>query len=316
MNVDRREALKTIVVGSGAAAGGLALGCEKQTAPGQTGGEAVPVLSADGLLYRVLHDQMEETSPRAVDDPAVRQGDPGRKYVMVLDLAKCAGLKKCTAACQAMHYTPSTMEYIRVYTMQDADETAPSYFPRPCFHCDNPPCTKVCPVDATFKRSDGIVHIDNERCIGCRFCMAACPYSARSFNWGEPEMPLEAAKKAYSPETGVPPRRGTVAKCDFCPEMARMGELPFCVQACPNGVIYYGDENEDAVTNGLGETVQLSKLLRDRAGYRFMEELGTKPRVYYLPPKDRRFDVPENGGRDELITDRTESGFRLKVMYG
>jgi molybdopterin-containing oxidoreductase family iron-sulfur binding subunit len=235
---------------------------------------------------------------------------------MVIDLAKCGGLKKCTAACRAMHYTPPTQEWIRVFTMQDAETTAPYYFPRPCFHCDNPPCTKVCPVDATFKRKDGVVLIDNERCIGCRFCMAACPYSVRHFNWGEPDVPVEVQDRPYSPENGTPARKGTVAKCDFCPEMAAAGHLPSCVQACPNGTIYYGDENEDAVTNGVGETLRLSTLLRDRAGYRFMEELGTEPRVYYLPPKHRRFEVRRTIDSEELISRRTESGLRLKVMSG
>jgi len=96
----------------------------------------------------------------------------------------------------------------------------------------------------------------------------------------------------YSPERGFHARKGTVEKCDFCPDMAAAGHLPHCVQACPNGTIFYGDENEDAVTNGLGETLQLSALLKERAGYRFMEDLGTEPRVYYLPPKNRRFAPP------------------------
>ena len=100
------------------------------------------------------------------------------------------------------------------------------FFPQPCYHCDNPPCTKVCPVDATFKRQDGIVLIDNDRCIGCRFCMAACPYGARSFNWGHPQDPPEAKNQPYSPEQGFPRRVGTVEKCDFCPDMAEQGKLP------------------------------------------------------------------------------------------
>ena len=101
---------------------------------------------------------------------------------------------------------------------------------------------------------------------------------------------------AYSPETGIPAKVGTVEKCDFCPDRAREGLLPPCVEACPNGVFYFGDENEDTVSNGL-DTVSFTKLITDRAGYRYMEELGTKPRVYYLPPKDRSFPV-EKGFQD------------------
>jgi molybdopterin-containing oxidoreductase family iron-sulfur binding subunit len=117
--------------------------------------------------------------------------------------------------------------------------------------------------------------------------MAACPYSARVFNWKAP--PEEDEKSlAYSPETSVPSKIGTVGKCDFCPDVLRKGKLPHCVPACPNGVIYFGDEIDDSVTNG-EETLRFSTLLKDKAGYRYMEDLGTKPRVYYLPPVDRIF---------------------------
>jgi molybdopterin-containing oxidoreductase family iron-sulfur binding subunit len=211
---------------------------------------------------------------------------------MVIDLSKCDGCGKCKEACSRMHFLPPGREWIKVYQMKDAHQTAPYWFPKPCFHCDNPPCTKVCPVDATYKRSDGLVLIDNERCIGCRFCMAACPYSARSFNWGAPSEPPEAAARGYSPEWGFPRRVGTVEKCDFCPDMAAQGKLPGCASGCPMGAVYYGDQNEDAVTNGQGLTVRLSTLLRDNAGYRFLEELGTEPRLYYLPPKNRAFPGP------------------------
>ena len=226
---------------------------------------------------------------------AARVGVPGRKWIMAIDLAKCDGCGKCTQACSKMHFIPPDRQWIKVLRIKDSELTAPFNFPQPCFHCDNPPCTKVCPVDATFKRSDGIVLIDNDRCIGCRMCMAACPYGARSFNWSG--LPADAAENQheYSPETGVPRKVGTVEKCDFCPDLAAKGILPACSSICPMGAIYYGDENEDAVTNGKGETERLHKLLEDRAAYRFMEELGTKPRVYYLPPKNRMYPPPGTG---------------------
>ena len=238
--------------------------------------------------------QMETTPALAPADSAAaaRQGVPGRKWIMVIDLAKCDGCGKCKSACAKMHFIPPDREWIKVLKMQAAELTAPYYFPQPCYHCDNPPCTKVCPVDATFKRSDGVVLIDNERCIGCRFCIAACPYGARSFNWSPPDDPAAAVQKGYSPEHGYPRRIGTVEKCDFCPDMAEMGMLPACAAACPMNAIYYGDENEDAVTSSGGETLRLSKLLVDRSGYRHLEELGTQPRVYYLPPKNRMFTPP------------------------
>jgi len=215
-----------------------------------------------------------------------RLGIPGKKWVMVVDLSKCKNAKKCVESCDKHHNLTPDRPYIKVLEMKDNEKSSPYWMPKKCFQCDNPPCVKVCPVGATFKRTDGIVLIDNERCIGCRFCMAACPYSARVFNWGNP--PEGNLDIPYSPETSLPSKVGTVAKCDFCPDMLRHNKLPHCVTSCPNGVIYFGDEIDDTVTNG-EETVRLSKLLLDKAGYRYMEELGTKPRVYYLPPVDRLF---------------------------
>lgn len=214
---------------------------------------------------------------------------------MVIDLSKCDGCKKCTEACQKMHNTPSDREWIKVYKMQDSNATAPYFMPKPCFHCDSPICCKVCPVNATFKRQDGIVLIDNERCIGCRSCMAACPYSTRFFNWSRPnaQANMEAAMYPYSPERSVPRRMGTVEKCDFCPDMIRQGKMPACVSGCPMGAIYFGDQNENAVTNSNGTTVNFTQFLEDNAAYRYLEELGTEPRVYYLPPKNRIYAKPD-----------------------
>ncbi len=315
MNLDRRKALKSVLLGGTAFAGGYGAKTVAKAASPEDG-ERVPVMTPDGDLLHVLRSEMDSSPTKGPKDPAVREGVEGRKWVMVIDLARCGGLKKCTSSCQAMHFTPPTQEFIRVFEMQDSEHAAPYYFPKPCFHCDNPPCTKVCPVGATFKRKDGIVLIDNERCIGCRFCMAACPYSTRFFNWGDPQLPPEGTEHSYSPETGTPARKGTVAKCDFCPEMASAGHLPGCVQACPNGTIFYGDENEDAVTNGLGETRRLSTMLRDQAGYRFMEELGTKPRVYYLPPKNRKFEVTDEKVSRADDSEPQEDGVNSEVHRG
>ena len=256
--------------------------------PDAATGPVVPALTPD---HRVVDSKTGAALPRS--DTSGRQGVPGRKWIMVIDLAKCDGCGKCMAACAKMHFVPKDRQWIKVLRMQDSEKTSPYYFPQPCYHCDNPPCTKVCPVDATFKRSDGVVLIDNDRCIGCRFCMAACPYGARSFNWGFPHDPPEAIAEGYSPEHGFPRKVGTVEKCDFCPDMAEMGMLPACVSGCPMDAMYYGDENEDAVTDAHGETLRLSKLLTDRSAYRHMEELGTKPRVYYLPPTNRLYAPPK-----------------------
>ena len=255
----------------------------------------LPVLAADGRLLMVAADAVRVHDLPPVN-PDARKGVPGRKWLMVIDLAKCDGCGKCMQACGKMHFIPPGKQWLKVQMMPGDGDAAPYFFPQPCYQCDNPPCTKVCPVDATFKREDGIVLVDNDRCIGCRFCMAACPYGARTFNWAPPNDPPEAQARPYSPEWGYPRKVGTVEKCDFCPEMAAAGKLPPCTQSCPMDAIYYGDENEDAVTCASGETLRLSKLLTDGGAYRHLEELGTKPRVYYLPPRSRLYKPPVLGG--------------------
>jgi len=294
-NKSRREFLKRFgLAGAAAAAGGAALysGYQYEKAKGKS--EMVRVLTDDNRLVMVPRDQIQESKPdQAFLQKRGRNGLEGHRWVMVIDLSKCRNARQCVKACQKAHHLRPHEYHITTLEMQDGPKTAPYFMPKPCQHCDNPPCVSVCPVDATFKRQDGIVLIDNERCIGCRFCMSACPYSARMFQWQEPFMAEEYEEdpQPYDVELNVPQAKGTISKCLFSADRLRDDELPYCVSACPNGVFYFGDENEDAVTNGTTkETVRLSALLKQNAGYRLMEELGTKPRVYYLPPKNRLFD--------------------------
>ncbi len=289
----RRDFLKLGMLAGGAVVSGVGL----SAIAGNSGstGEKVKVMTTDGKLAEVdsgmLHHCNSCSSTKYVSNEEARIGIPDRKFVMVVDLSRCKNARKCVSACQNMHFLPPDKEWIQVKLMQETETTAPYWMPKTCFHCDEPPCTKVCPVGATFKRNDGIVLIDNERCIGCKFCMNACPYSARIFNWEKPKnIPQEVLDRPYSIESGAPQVFGTVGKCDFCPDMIRQGKLPDCVTACPNGVYFFGDINEDTVTNG-DETLRFSELIKDKAGYRYMEELGTQPSVYYLPPVDRNFPV-------------------------
>lgn len=268
----------------------------------KTEGDQVMVMTTDGRLVAVDSNAMQEVSREPAIGDAAREGIPGRKFVMVIDLGKCKNAGNCTSSCQKGHDLAASQKWMQVLLMKDSEESTPYWFPKPCFHCDNPPCVKVCPVDATFKRQDGIVLVDNERCIGCKFCMSACPYSARIFNW-EDLPQYEDSETPYSPETSVPGKVGTIGKCDFCPDLSREGKLPHCVTGCPMGAIYFGDANEDAVSNGT-ETVRFKNLLSDRAGYRYLEELGTKPRVYYLPPTERMF--PYERGLEDLSEEELE----------
>ena len=255
----------------------------------QPSGEMVKLLSVNGEVIEVDKAFLKPIpSLPAVSNEEARIGIAGKKFVMVIDLSRCKSVKACQKSCNKAHQIHPGQNWIKVNPVQEAEHTAPYWEPTTCMHCDEPPCVKVCPVDATFKRQDGIVLIDSDRCIGCRFCMAACPYSSRVFNWQEPVLTKEVAEKPYSCETSIPQKIGTVSKCDFCPDMARKGELPHCVSACPNGVFMFGDMMEDTVTNG-AETFRFSELVKEKAGYRLMEDLGTKPSVYYLPPVNRSF---------------------------
>ena len=150
-------------------------------------GEKVKLLSVDGEVIEVDKAFLKPIPDLpTISNEAARRGITGKKFVMVIDLSRCKDAKKCQEACNHMHQVHPGQNWIKVYAMQDAEYTAPYWQPTTCMHCDEPPCVKVCPVDATFKREDGIVLIDSDRCIGCRFCMAACPYSTRVFNWEEP----------------------------------------------------------------------------------------------------------------------------------
>ena len=282
----RKFFVKSITAAAGAigGAGFASQSCSKKSRDE----DSITLLTQDGKLVQVDRSAVTPASPAKA-----RKGIPGRHFVMVVDLSRCRNARKCIKACDHHHQLTPDRPYIKVLRMQDNKASSPYWMPKKCFHCDNPPCVKVCPVGATFKRTDGLVLIDNHRCIGCRFCMAACPYSARVFNWGKPK--AQKTEHPYSPETSIPSQIGTVEKCDFCPDMLRKNKVPHCISACPNGALYFGDQNSDSVTNG-SETVRLSTLLRDKAGYRYLEELGTQPNVYYLPPANRLFpfkDAPE-----------------------
>jgi molybdopterin-containing oxidoreductase family iron-sulfur binding subunit len=301
---DRRKFLKLGLMTSLTAIAGASIvtnlaAQEEETEPA---GEVIRLLTPEGKIVEVNASNINKY-PEALITPAEsRKGIPDRKFVMVIDLAKCKNARKCVEECQSAHQLDVDQEFMKILLIKNNEESEPYWFPKPCFHCDEPPCVTVCPTGATFKRDDGIVLIDNTRCIGCKFCVTSCPYSARQFNWS-PKAKFNDKSIPYSPETGVPAATGTVMKCDFCPDLLRQGELPHCAKACPMGVIYFGDKNEDIVTNG-EETVRFSELINNRGGYRHLEHLGTRPNVYYLPPVDRQFPLERGFDIDEKVIER------------
>jgi molybdopterin-containing oxidoreductase family iron-sulfur binding subunit len=211
------------------------------------------------------------------------------QWMMIFDLRSCDGCEDCVLACQQAHYLPAGTEWIKVYEMVGAGGQ-PYYLPKPCMMCEDPPCLSVCPVGATFRTDEGIVLVDQDVCIGCRMCMAACPYESRYFN-AEPGPKAPPQPFPRSPEWPVPQVTGTVGKCVLCAARLPAGQLPACAKACSMGVIYIGDLTTDVAVNGQGKTVKISEFLGENDAVRLKEELGTNPRVYYIPGHGQQLEA-------------------------
>ena len=210
-----------------------------------------------------------------------------KKWAMVIDPSKCENCSACIDACNQVHNVPH-FEEEKIQIKWIWKESGEHVFsdqteefggaklrqlsvPVLCNHCDNPPCVRVCPTKATFKREDGIVMMDSHRCIGCRYCMVACPYGARSFNAVDPRRGLDLQK--INPD--YPTRtRGVVEKCTFCEERLAKGEIPACVEACKSKALVFGDlENPSS---------EVRKILASRFTIRRRPALGTGPQIYYV----------------------------------
>jgi molybdopterin-containing oxidoreductase family iron-sulfur binding subunit len=209
-------------------------------------------------------------------------GEAGAEHQwgMVIDLRYCNGCKLCTSSCQEYHYLHEQQTWIKVFTMQSASGEQ-YYMPRPCMMCEDPACVPVCPVNANFRTAEGLTLVDQDRCVGTRICMNACPYEARYFNWDDP-VPAPRQPFKRQPSWPVPQEKGTVGKCVYCAAMLPSGKLPECVSFCPMGVIYLADLVSDTATNGLGKTVKFSQFVQENDAVKFKESYGTNPRVWYI----------------------------------
>ncbi|WP_297058633.1 4Fe-4S dicluster domain-containing protein [Thermosulfurimonas sp.] len=238
----------------------------------------------------IIDVRWTEARVRMMEDlaRALRKPIEKRRWAMVIDLAKCIGCTACTTACVAENHLPPGVVYRPVIHEETGKfpNVRARFIPRPCMHCDHPPCTKVCPAIATWKRPDGIVVVDYEKCIGCRYCITACPYSARTFDkgyyWcdGTPEIP--EYEKLPSFEYGKTwPREdresspvGNVRKCHFCMHRIDKGLLPACVVTCLGDATYFGDANDPKSL--------VSELIGSPRAVRLKEHMGTRPFVFYL----------------------------------
>lgn len=284
MKISRRDAVKWLAVGSAVAAVptvSLLKPVLASAAPKDDSftDELAPLpesLNGESQMLR-MQRELQVAMKKPLDK---------RRWVMVIDTRKCIGCHACTIGCKAENHLPPGVVYRPV--LEEESGTYPNvtrkFIPRPCMHCDEPPCVPVCPVGATWKAKDGIVVIDYDQCIGCRYCITACPYSARTFDFGEhytddtPE--LQAYEEKPSPEyskrwdrsKGSP--EGNARKCHFCIHRLNAGQLPTCVTTCIGYATFFGDAND--------RKSLVSELITSSNAIRLKEELGAKPKVYYL----------------------------------
>lgn len=294
--VDRRTALK---------AGAATLGLAAWAAAIEPMVEWTSDLSTDDFLqkhYRELTPpEMQVILNRLTDEARKESGKPvlvkdhkpipGVVFAYALNLSICIGCRKCAEACHVEnnHDRPSNQSYIRVFEMQKGgidfekgdctyDHPVPAkdkyYMPVQCQQCENAPCVKACPIEATWQEKDGIVVVDYNWCIGCRYCEAACPYHARRFNWTKPEVPATEINPNQSYLSNRVRPQGVMEKCTFCLHRTREGRMPACLEACPTGARVFG--------NVLDPDSEIRWVLDNKRVFVLKEELGTKPRFYYF----------------------------------
>ncbi|MDO6471766.1 4Fe-4S dicluster domain-containing protein [Maribacter sp. 1_MG-2023] len=229
------------------------------------------------------HKKINMTAENAAEDVL---------FGYAFNISKCQGYMNCVSACVEENNQDrnSEMQYIRIHEMKDgegfkfnkADDNyyheVPAeghfYMGTQCFHCDNPPCVEVCPVQATWKEEDGLVVIDYDWCVGCRYCMAACPYDGRRFNWSKPEVPEQEVNKNQHYLGNRMRKKGVMEKCTFCVQRTRKGKNPACVEACPTGARIFG--------NLLDPDSTIRWVLENKKVFRLKEDLGTEPKFWYF----------------------------------
>ncbi|MDK1019384.1 MAG: 4Fe-4S dicluster domain-containing protein [Actinomycetota bacterium] len=238
------------------------------------------------------------------------------RYAMAVDLDLCQGCRGCMVACKVENNTVEGNFWMYVFRFEAGTypDTKITFLPRPCQHCDNAPCVKVCPVGARFKREDGLVLTDADRCIGCRYCELACPYGVNYFNWQKPEKAQYAIvdwrDESIESVTGglIPPyknpdldelwgdeqrrtaggghAKGVMEKCTFCVHRVEKGLEPACVDSCPTNALVFGDLDDP--------DTPMSRYLRENRTWQLLEEAGTRPRVYYVggtPPTRHQTEI-------------------------
>ncbi|PCI28093.1 MAG: 4Fe-4S ferredoxin [SAR324 cluster bacterium] len=301
--VSRRKALKAFGLGATVAAGAA-------VASATPGKPSKVDISFDDQMGNYFQDHYKKMTKEEIKEALARlerrykatydvdikvdnmPAQPGVLFGYALNISKCKGYRECVKACTETNNQSRDPEiqFIRVLEMDKGsmnmeeanhyfsdDETVPKpdkwYLPIQCHQCENPPCVKACPVEATWKEPDGITVIDYNWCIGCRMCMNACPYWARRFNWKAPSLPKEDINPVTHYLANRPREKGVVEKCFFCLQKTRKGEMPACQEACPTGARVFG--------NLLDPNSEIRYVLEHKNIFRLKEDLQTEPKFWY-----------------------------------
>jgi len=297
----RREFLKGAVKAAALGGAAMASGCGS----GFLGSSEEASLKRQEFFkkhYRLMTQEEKDETVRRLERLAkIRKGvnvqmsskEPieGVLFGYGFNVTRCEGFMECVAACVKENNLDrkSRTQYIRIFEMEPGQMTPESgdgkyyhevpvedhfYMGVQCFHCESAPCIKACPTTATWREPDGIVVVDYDWCIGCRYCIAACPYYGRRFNWNEPQVPLkEMTKKQHYLGNRIR-SRGQMEKCTFCVQRSREGRLPACVDACPTGARVFG--------NLLDPKSEIRFVLKHKKVFRLKEDLGTDPKYWYF----------------------------------
>jgi len=301
-NVNRRQALG--LMAGGAAAGSALLASGFNMMGGARKGEKALLKWEEYFKgnYRLMTDKEKAETVERLEKLACLEEDlnvkikttPPRQKVLLgyaFNISKCRGYRHCVEACikENNQDRDSKMQYIRIFEMKNGninlEEGKADYFHQvpseghfflgtQCFQCAKPPCVDVCPVGATWKEKDGIVVIDYDWCIGCRYCAAACPYWARRFNWQKPSVAKEKVNKSQHYLSNRLRPRGTMEKCTYCLQRSREGRHPACVEACPTGARIFG--------NLLDHESEIRYIIQNKKVFRLKEDLGTEPKFWYF----------------------------------
>jgi Fe-S-cluster-containing dehydrogenase component len=304
INIDKKCDRRTFIKGAGltvaASSAALSSGCS--SIPGSSEELSIKWHEYFKKNYRLMTPQEKEETVERLEYLAKQKHDinvqigtaePQEQvlYGYAFNVSRCEGYMDCVKACVKENNLDrdSKTQYIRIFEMEHGETNVDSgdgkYFhevPMPshyymgvqCFHCESAPCIKACPTKATWREPDGIVVVDYDWCIGCRYCMAACPYWGRRFNWGEPNVPKEDITLKQHYLGNRLRKKGVVEKCTFCIQRSRDGKLPACAEACPTGSRVFG--------NLLDPNSEIRFVLKNKKVFRMKEDLGTDPKFWYF----------------------------------